>query len=135
MCRPPLEVAEVIRAAGQPFLERAQMCFSRQHWKALNGILRCRTAALGGHIDECSRCGRRVLSYNSCRNRHCPKCQGNARHRWVQARRADLTAEPVRSIVKTLLRTGKLLLHGGSADNQPPLFAENEGDDNARHHE
>jgi hypothetical protein len=53
----------------------------------------------------------------------------------LEIRRADLDAEPVRSIVKTLLRTGKLILHGGSADNQPPLFTENEGDDNARHHE
>jgi hypothetical protein len=52
-----------------------------------------------------------------------------------EIRRADLDAEPVRSIVKTLLRKGKLILHGGSADNQPPLFTENEGDDNARHHE
>jgi hypothetical protein len=66
MDRPPLEVADVILTAGPAFLDRARMCFSRQHWKALNAILRCRTAALGGHIDECSRCGKRVLSYNSC---------------------------------------------------------------------
>jgi hypothetical protein len=66
MNRPPLEVADVIRAAGSAFIERAGNCFDRQRWKALNAILRCRTAALGGHIDECSRCGHRAISYNSC---------------------------------------------------------------------
>lgn len=102
MDRPPLEVADVIRAAGPAFLERARMCFARPHWKALNAILRCRTAALGGHLDECSGCGRRVLSYNSCRNRHCPKCQANARHRWLQARRAELLPTRYVHVVFTL---------------------------------
>jgi predicted RNA-binding Zn-ribbon protein involved in translation (DUF1610 family) len=102
MDRPPVEVADVIRAAGPAFLERARTCFGRQHWKALNAILRCRTAALGGHIDECSRCGKRVLSYNSCRNRHCPKCQGNARHRWLAARRAELLPTRYVHVVFTL---------------------------------
>ena len=102
MDRPPLEVADVIRAAGPVFLDRARMCFDRQHWKALNAILRCRTAALGGHVDECSRCGKRVLSYNSCRNRHCPKCQGNARHRWLEARRAELLPTRYVHVVFTL---------------------------------
>jgi hypothetical protein len=100
--RPPLEVADVIRAAGPRFLESARLCFSRQQWKALNAILRCRTAALGGHVDECSRCGKRVLSYNSCRNRHCPKCQANARHRWLQARRAELLPTRYVHVVFTL---------------------------------
>ena len=96
MDRPPLEVADVIRTAGPAFLDRARLCFDRQHWKALNAIRNCRTAALGGHVDECSRCGERVLSYNSCRNRHCPKCQANARHRWLEARRSELL--PVRYV-------------------------------------
>jgi len=78
------------------------MSFDRQRWKARNAILRCRTAALGGHIDECSRCGQRVLSYNSCRNRHCPKCQGNARHRWLEARRAELLPTRYVHVVFTL---------------------------------
>jgi predicted RNA-binding Zn-ribbon protein involved in translation (DUF1610 family) len=102
MDRPRVEVADVIRAAGLAFLERARICFGRPHWKALNAILRCRTAALGGHIDECSGCGRRVLSYNSCRNRHCPKCQANARHRWLEARRADLLPTRYVHVVFTL---------------------------------
>jgi predicted RNA-binding Zn-ribbon protein involved in translation (DUF1610 family) len=102
MDRPPLEVADVIRAAGPAFLERARMCFTRPHWKAFHAILRCRTAALGGHLDECSRCGKRVLSYNSCRNRHCPKCQANARHRWLEARRAELLPTRYVHVVFTL---------------------------------
>ena len=78
------------------------MCFPRPHGKALHAILRCRTAALGGHLDECSRCGKRVLSYNSCRNRHCPKCQANARHRWLEARRAELLPTRYVHVVFTL---------------------------------
>ena len=102
MDRPPLEVADVIRAAGSAFIERARTLFDRQRWKVLNAILRCRTAALGGHIDECSRCGHRAISYNSCRNRHCPKCQANARHRWLQARRAELLPTRYVHVVFTL---------------------------------
>jgi hypothetical protein len=94
--RPSLEVADIIRAAGPAFLQRCLNCFDRQHLQALNAMQRCRTAALGGHVDECSRCGLRAISYNSCRNRHCPKCQANARHRWLEARRAELL--PVRYV-------------------------------------
>ena len=96
MSRPPLEVADVIRTAGPAFIERCLSCFDRQHLKALHAIQRCRTAALGGHVDECLRCGLRTISYNSCRNRHCPKCQGNARCRWVRARQQELL--PVRYV-------------------------------------
>ena len=92
----------MIRAAGPAFLERARRYFDRQHWKALHAILHCRTAALGGHIDKCSGCGNLVLSYNSCRNRSCPKCQGNARHRWLQARRAELLPTRYVHVVFTL---------------------------------
>jgi hypothetical protein len=102
MDRPPLEVADVIRAAGPAFLQRAQMGFDRQRLKVLHAIQRCRTAALGGHIDACVRCGHRAISYNSCRNRHCPKCQGNARHRWLQARRAELLPTRYVHVVFTL---------------------------------
>jgi hypothetical protein len=91
-----VEVADVIRAAGPAFIERCLGCFDRQHLKVLNALQHCRTAALGGHVDECSRCGLRTISYNSCRNRHCPKCQGNARHRWLQARQAEVL--PVRYV-------------------------------------
>jgi len=69
----------------------------------LLAIERCRTAALGGHIDECSRCGRRAtISYNSCRNRHCPKCQANARDRWIEARSRELLPTRYVHVVFTL---------------------------------
>ncbi len=87
MSRPPLEVADVIRAAPDSFFDRGRHWFSWLHLKVLNAILACRTWALGGHVDECSRCGHRTISFNSCRNRHCPKCQANARDRWLAARR------------------------------------------------
>jgi len=92
----------VIRAAGPAFIDRARTHFDRQRRKVLHAILRCRTAALGGHIDECSRCGHLAHSYNSCRNRHCPKCQGNARHRWLEARRAELLPTRYVHVVFTL---------------------------------
>jgi hypothetical protein len=72
------------------------------HVKVIRAILRCRTAALGGHVDECSRCGHRAISYNSCRDRHCPKCQSNARNRWLTQRRAELLATSYAHVVFTL---------------------------------
>jgi Transposase zinc-binding domain len=75
MNRPPLEVADLVRAAGRGFIERSRRWITWQHLKVLRAIVRCRTAALGGHLDECTDCGYRpVISYNSCRDRHCPKC-------------------------------------------------------------
>jgi hypothetical protein len=59
-----------------------------QHRKVMDAIVRCRTAALGGHRDQCLRCGHQTISYSPCCNRHCPKCQGNARSRWLAARSA-----------------------------------------------
>src|ERR1700674_552049 len=75
MPRPPIEVADIIRAAGESFFEGSQKWFTWLHLKVLNAILCCRTAALGGHVDACSGCGYQAVSFNSCRNRHCPKCQ------------------------------------------------------------
>jgi hypothetical protein len=75
MGRPPLEVADLIRAAGAGFLQRSRPWIGWKLVKVLLAIARCRTAALGGHLDQCTRCGHRAtISYNSCRNRHCPKC-------------------------------------------------------------
>jgi predicted Zn-ribbon and HTH transcriptional regulator len=75
MPRPPVEVADIIRAAGESFFEDSRKWLTWLHLKVLNAILRCRTAALGGHVDACSKCGHEAISFNSCRNRHCPKCQ------------------------------------------------------------
>src|SRR5215469_15113819 len=90
MNRPPLEVADIVRAAGHSFVERSRKWINGQHEKVLSAITRCRTAALGGHRDQCSACGHTAISYNSCRNRHCPRCQGNARLRWLASREGEL---------------------------------------------
>src|SRR6266513_5150180 len=105
MSRPPLEVADIIRAAGEVFIERNRHWLCWKHVKVLRAIERCRTAALGGHLDECTHCGYRApISYNSCRDRHCPKCQTAARERWIAARRRELLPTPYAHIVFTLPR-------------------------------
>ncbi len=90
MTRPAVEVADILRAQGQSFLDRYRVSLDFQQLKALRAIQRCRTAALGGHRDACQSCGYQAISYNSCRNRHCPKCQAQARERWITARQRDL---------------------------------------------
>jgi hypothetical protein len=102
MPRPPLEVADLVRSAGRSFIEQNRRWLNRLHLKVLTAIERCRTAALGGHLDQCVRCGHRVISFNSCRNRHCPKCQANARDRWLQARERELLPTPYAHVVFTL---------------------------------
>ena len=102
MPRPPVEVADVIRAAGDAFFDGSRKWFTWLHLKVLNAILRCRTAALGGHVDACSGCGHQAISFNSCRNRHCPKCQANARDRWLEARSQDLLPTRYVHVVFTL---------------------------------
>jgi hypothetical protein len=94
MNRPPLEVADLVRAAGDAFLERSRQWITWKHVKVLLAIARCRTAALGGHLDECTRCGHRAISYNSCRHRHCPQCPAGARDRWLEKRRRELLPTP-----------------------------------------
>ena len=90
MTRPPWEVADIIRRAGDRFSERYHGSLTWAQLKVLRAIERCRTAALGGHRDQCLRCGHQAISYNSCRNRHCPKCQTNAREKWLCARQREL---------------------------------------------
>jgi hypothetical protein len=102
MNRPPLEVADLIRTAGAAFIERNRQWIRWEHVKVMLAIVRCRTAALGGHLDECTRCGHRAISYNSCRNRHCPKCQTAARERWIAARQRELLPTPYVHVVFTL---------------------------------
>jgi len=111
--RPPLEVADIIRAAGKDFMEKQRSWLTGLHRKVLSAIERCRTAALGGHRDRCSRCGHIVaISYNSCRNRHCPKCLNNARKKWLSARQRELLTVPYMHLVFTLPHTlSSLALH------------------------
>src|ERR1700720_1631487 len=102
MTRPTLEVADILRTHGDRFLDRYRSSFGFQQLKAFRAIQRCRTAALGGHRDACLRCGYQAISYNSCRNRHCPKCQAQARERWLEARERELLDVPYVHVVFTL---------------------------------
>jgi Putative transposase. len=105
MSRPPLEVADIIRSAGAAFIEGNRQWIGWKRVKVLLAIARCRTAALGGHLDECTRCGHRAaISYNSCRNRHCPKCQTAAREQWIAARQKELLPTRYMHVVFTLPR-------------------------------
>lgn len=91
-----MEVADILHEQGDRFLDRYRTRFSYQQLKAFRAIGNCRTQALGGHVDACPQCGQKrcdrppAISYNSCRNRHCPKCQTQARERWLAAREQEL---------------------------------------------
>ena len=88
MLRPRFEVAEVFRRYGPAY--RAAHACSQQQQRVMRAIAACRTAALGGHLEQCDACGHARPAYDSCRNRHCPKCQALARARWLEARQAEL---------------------------------------------
>ncbi len=102
MTRPRLEVAEVIRSCRDVFLQRYGASLTPERRRALDDLTACRTAALGGHVLECPECGHREVSYNSCGNRHCPKCQATAAARWLEAQAADLLETPYFHVVFTL---------------------------------
>lgn len=91
--RPQIEVADVLHQAWDS-IEQKHIKLNSWQIRTLRAIKDCRTSALGGHIDSCTSCGLMQLSYNSCRNRHCPKCQGHKKEEWIQARQKDLL--PVR---------------------------------------
>lgn len=101
MTRPPFEVADIIRQYGARFLE-TQRCVTAHHRRVLRAIARCRTAALGGHLDRCTACGHRAISFNSCRDRHCPKCLTHARDQWLAERERELLPVGYAHVVFTL---------------------------------
>jgi len=88
MSRPVHELAAIIRQYKIPFITKHQPL--KQHLSVLNALEKCRTVALGGHVDGCDSCGHIRISYNSCRNRHCPKCQVTNKERWILARQQQL---------------------------------------------
>jgi hypothetical protein len=103
MTRPALEVADIFRRKGGQFLQRFKPILSYQQLKACRAVERCRTAALGGHKDKCVDCQYEApISYNSCRSRCCPKCQAQARRRWLEAQRRDLLTTNYFHVVFTL---------------------------------
>src|SRR5271157_81180 len=90
MERPQFEVAEVFRRYGSAYRQEHAGSLSRGQRRVMSAIELCRTAALGGHLEQCDSCGHQCPAYNSCRNRHCPKCQSLARAQWLQDRQAEL---------------------------------------------
>jgi hypothetical protein len=100
MGRPHLEVADILNRHGDAFLARHRL--SRGQLKVIGAIRACRTAALGGHVARCEDCDHSQIAYNSCRNRHCPKCQGQTARAWLERRQADLLPVPYYHVVFTL---------------------------------
>ncbi|MCP4304383.1 MAG: IS91 family transposase [bacterium] len=102
MRRPNLEVADIFRAHGPAYRRDHAGHLNLLQLKVMSAIENCRTAALGGHVSACTKCGHRHIAYNSCRNRHCPKCQGVAARHWMQARVEDLLPVEYFHVVFTL---------------------------------
>jgi hypothetical protein len=100
--RPSLEVADIFRAEAAALLQTHGKHLSSQQKRVFWDIQACRTAVMGGHVRACGDCGHREMAYNSCRNRHCPKCQAMARAQWLEAREAELLPIPYFHIVFTL---------------------------------
>ena len=96
------ELADVIRTHHRDLLAQWNPVLAREHRKALRDIRDCRSAALGGRVQQCDQCGHRVILYNSCRNRHCPQCQATARARWLALRETELLPVPYFHVVFTL---------------------------------
>ena len=97
--QPQVEVADVLRKVGS---KTENYGLNTWQLRTLYAIKKCRTAELGGHIDACDSCGKITISYNSCRNRHCPKCQGNKREDWIEDRSTELLPVPYFHVVFTL---------------------------------
>ena len=102
MPRPALEVADIFRDHGAAWREANRGHVSLGQLKVMSAIEHCRTAALGGHVARCEDCAHTTIAYNSCRNRHCPKCQGAAAREWMADREAELLPVPYFHVVFTL---------------------------------
>jgi hypothetical protein len=104
VARPKLEVADIFRGHGQAWRQANVGHVSLGQLKVMSAIESCRTAALGGHVARCenNKCGHTQIAYNSCRNRHCPKCQGAAARKWLAAREAELLPVPYFHVVFSL---------------------------------
>jgi hypothetical protein len=100
--RASLEIADILRAAGPAYRAAYAGHLSLPQLKVMSAIEQCRTAALGGHVEACEDCGHQRIAYNSCRNRHCPKCQGAAARTWLAEREADLLPVGYFHVVFTL---------------------------------
>ena len=102
MDRPKLEVADVFRRYGDTYRQQHGASMSVAQWRVMNAIEVCRTAALGGHLERCDQCGYERNAFNSCRDRHCPKCQCLARAQWIEERQSELLEVPYFHVVFTV---------------------------------
>jgi len=102
--KPPFEVAEILQQNWNS-IDDGELMLNSWQLRTLSAIKRCRTALLGGHVDLCSSCGYIQISYNSCRNRHCPKCQANKKEQWIQQRQSELLPVPYYHVVFTIPET------------------------------
>jgi len=100
--RPRLELADVLRRHADDYIRRRDGHLDRVQRRVMSAIVACRTAVLGGHVETCTACRASRVAYNSCRNRHCPKCQGGARTRWLAARERELLPVPYFHVVFTV---------------------------------
>ena len=100
--RPAIEISDILRRHGDAYRRVHAGHLGRVERRVMSAIVACRTEALGGHLEACDDCGMTRIAYNSCRNRHCPKCQGRARAEWLAARQADLLPIPYFHLVFTL---------------------------------
>ncbi len=102
MSRLKLEIADIFRYYGGDYRQTHRAELSHEQWRVMNAIEACRTATLGGHLEQCDRCGHERNAYNSCRNRHCPKCQSLVREQWLDDRQAELLPTGYFHVVFTL---------------------------------
>src|SRR5215213_11422951 len=116
--RPVLEVADIVRHHGPAYRQAHAAHLGRTERRVLAALEACRTPALGGHAEHCADCGLVRYAYNSCRNRHCPKCQGLARADWLEARQAELLPVPyfdkITFIITFSLKSAPLCVASGS---------------------
>ena len=132
VARPALEVADIFRDHGAAWRDANRGHVSLDQLKVMTAIERCRTAALGGHVERCEDCGHTLIAYNSCRNRHCPKCQGAGRAAWLEEREAELLPVPYFHVVFTLpAEIGEIAYQNKARDLRPPL--QRRGRDPAHH--
>src|SRR3981081_2181340 len=120
--RPVLEVADIVRAHGDEFRQVHAASLSTRQKRVLRSIELCRTAALGGHLERCDQCGHERNAYNSCANRHCPKCQSLARAEWLEKRQTELLPAPYFHVVFTLPESLAALALQNKREMYGPLF-------------
>src|SRR5712692_5507234 len=120
MDRPTLTVAEVFRRHGAAYRDQVGSALSTAQRRVMTAIEQCRTAALGGHVEQCDRCGHTRVWYNSCRDRHCPQCQSLARTEWIEDREAEILPVPLCTVSRyVVFRRGRSVWRASPVNPTP----------------